>query len=504
MFADRDFQLLEARTADVRVDMPWRRDRPYMNPHAVFSKTNLQKSSKQREHITAIIGKNGTGKSHLLGAIVQTFITLQELKDGKKRSVKELPLDYLEYLCDGRRCTVKRDPFEKGQVEARVEGRRVMVLDLPLPRRVLALTISPFDKFPVPRRNRNPFAPPESSMYQYLGLRDSFGKASIQTLLYRSLNSLFEKNEDDALRNSNIGAVFEFLNLKPTVNVIYRLRSTERLREAVNRQLHLDEDKVLSSTQQRQVEDMERSGVSEFELRELLDLAYSRANRAKIEIRADFEYGGEIDDFFHKLQPLRRAGFLNLIGVEVTHKSGLPSDLRSASSGTLSMVSALIALASVIKNGSLILIDEPELSLHPEWQIKYVDLLVRTFSRYTGCHFVVATHSPMVISELPVHADVISLENDTLPPTHEMQGKSADFLLAEAFGLPTNNNLYIKNRIVDALRLVAEGKAKSDQFSEVLEDLQRLEGGLEEGDPSKTIIENLQQVADQAGTKIRK
>lgn len=92
MFADRDFQLLEARTADVPVDMPWRRDRPYMNPHAVFSTTNLQRSSEQREHITAIIGKNGTGKSHLLGAIVRTFITLQELKDGNKRRGNELPL----------------------------------------------------------------------------------------------------------------------------------------------------------------------------------------------------------------------------------------------------------------------------------------------------------------------------------------------------------------------------------------------------------------------------
>jgi len=71
MYAEKDFQLLEARTANVRVEMPWRRDRPYMNPHAVFSKPNLQGSSKQREHITAIIGKNGTGKSHLLGAIVK-------------------------------------------------------------------------------------------------------------------------------------------------------------------------------------------------------------------------------------------------------------------------------------------------------------------------------------------------------------------------------------------------------------------------------------------------
>jgi len=498
MYADGDFQLLEARTASVRVDMPWRRERPYMNPHAVFSK---KKSSHlaSHEHITTIIGKNGTGKSHLLGAIVRTFIALEEYQLQKRQHLKELPLEYLEYMCDGKHCIVEQDQLH--DISASVDGTRTSAFELPLPRRIVALTISPFDKFPVPRTLQHGVSPVEASIYQYLGLRDQFGKASIEALLYRSLSSLFEQSENEAMRRSNIGAVFDFLKLKPTVNVIYRLRDTKRLRDAVKNRLHLGKEDVLSPSQQRRVEEVERSGISEAELRSLLELAYKRADRGRIEIRADFEYGGISDDLFHKLQPIRRAGFLNLIGVEVTHQSGLASDLRSASSGTLSMVSALIALASAICNGSLVLIDEPELSLHPEWQIKYIDLLVKTFGRYRGCHFVVATHSPMVISELPAHAEVVSLDQGGLRPTHELQGQSADFLLAEAFGLPTNGNLYIKGRIVEALRLVANGKARSAQFREVLADLQKFERDLDDDDPSKTIIANLQDVADHAGRK---
>lgn len=155
----------------------------------------------------------------------------------------------------------------------------------------------------------------------------------------------------------------------------------------------------------------------------------------------------------------------------------------------------------MIGNGSLVLIDEPEISLHPEWQVKYIDLLVKTFGRYRGCHFVVATHSPMVISELPAHAQVVSLDQDGLPPTRDLQGQSADFLLAEAFGLPTNGNLYIKNRIVEALRLVANGKARSKEFTEILTDLQKFEMDLDDDDPSKVIIANLQEVSDRAGRK---
>lgn len=163
------------------------------------------------------------------------------------------------------------------------------------------------------------------------------------------------------------------------------------------------------------------------------------------------------------------------------------------------MVAALVALASVITNGSLILIDEPEISLHPEWQIKYIDLLVKTFAHYQGCHFVVATHSPLVISELPSHANVITLDEDKQLPTIELKGQSADYLLAMAFGLPTNGNLYIKDCIVEALRLVANGKSRSQDFKNSMALLQQFADDLPDEDPSKTVINNLQSVADHAG-----
>ena len=502
MYAEVDFQLLEARTAHVLVDMPWRRDRPLMNPHVLFRGRSNTPFHRQ-EHITAIIGKNGTGKSHLLGAIVRTFIALEEIQlKGRSRN-KNLPLEYVEYLCDGRRCIVEQR--HQREIIVQIDGVISSISSLPLPRRVVALTISPFDKFPVPRTLSHSVAPIESTMYQYLGLRDRFGKASIESLLYRSLNSLFDKSGNEALRRSNIGAVFNFLKLRPTISIIYELRDTSRLRDAVSRRLHLQDDEVLSPSQQRRVEDVERGGVSALKLRELLEIAYERADqRGRIETRADFEFGGYLDEFFQELQPIRRAGFLRLVGVEVTHHSGLASDLRSASSGTLSMVASLIALASVIGNGSLVLIDEPEISLHPEWQVKYIDLLARTFERYQGCQFIVATHSPLVISELPEHAQIVSLDNDGLQHSTSLQGRSADFLLAAAFGIPTAGNLYIRDRVVEALRLVANGKSRSGEFLAILRELQRYEKELDVDDPVKAIIANLQDVAKFAGSEVEK
>lgn len=499
MYAEIDFQLLEARTASVRVEMPWRKDRPYINPHAIFSR-KPHMTGEQHEHLTAVIGKNGTGKSHLLSAIVQTFLRLEELHQGKREEIKDdLPLELLVYRVDGYHCAVAKTG--RRSISIQVNGNEVTPRDLPLPKRIVALTISPFDKFPLPRTLDRSAVQVDaaSSMYQYLGLRDNFGKASIRTLLFRSLNSLFDATDSNSLRLSNIGAVFDFLGMRPVVNVIYRFRERSLL-QTIASGFESYADDGLSFTRKRLLENIARSHVSPSQLQWLAGLALEKATGNRIETHADLETGFQ-DPLFLDLQPLRRAGLLSMSGVEVELKDGCPTDLLQASSGQLSMVSALIALASVIKNGSLVLIDEPELSLHPEWQVKYIDLLLRTFARYHGCHFVVATHSPMVISELPEHAEVISLDQEELPSTKELKGQSADYLLAEVFGAPTSNNLHIRGRIVAALRMIANGDMNSKAFGEALDDLRKFATELESSDPAAELIKNVEEAVRDAGTE---
>ncbi|SDP52907.1 AAA domain-containing protein, putative AbiEii toxin, Type IV TA system [Sulfitobacter litoralis] len=500
MYADNDFQLLEARTADVRVEMPWRRkDRPYINPHAVFER-KPHVIGEQHEHLTAVIGKNGAGKSHLLSAIVQTFLRLEELHLGKRQKIRDdLPLELLVYRVDGNHCTVVKTG--RHSISIQVNGNEVSPRDLPLPKRIVALTISPFDKFPLPRILHRSVVQVDaaSSMYQYLGLRDNFGKASIRTLLFRSLSSLFDTTDNSSLRLSNIGAVFEFLGMRPMVNVIYRFRERSMLHDIASG-LDPYADGEMSYTKRRLLEDISRSGISSSTLQLLAKLVLREAKGNRIETHADLETGFQ-DPLFLDLQPLRRAGLLSMSGVEIELKDGGPTDLLQASSGQLSMVSALIALASVIENGSLVLIDEPELSLHPEWQVKYIDLLLRTFARYHGCHFVVATHSPMVISELPDHAEVISLDQEKLPSTKELQGQSADYLLAEVFGAPTSNNLHVRDRVVTALRMIANGDVNTKAFEEALADLRKFATELEPDDPAAELIKNVEEAARDAGTE---
>lgn len=502
MYAEKDFQLLEARTGDVPVQLPWRRKTSFMNPDVKFTDRPTQPPFDSTEHVTAVIGKNGTGKSHLLTSIVQTFIALEELQLGKRTTISNLPLDYLAYRIDGRVCAVERRP--RNNLTLIVDGEFVSIADLPLPRRVVALTISPFDKFPVPRSISHSIAPVQQSIYHYLGLRDRFNKASIETLLFRSLNNLFEESKDEPLRRTNISAVFEYLKLKPTLTVVYRLRVPSSVRNALVHGQSLTYPGIINSTsQRRRIEEVLASGVDEVQLLSLLNEAIGRAENRTIRMTADFRYGGLLDESFGRLQPLRRAGFLSMTGVEVVQLDGLVSDLKRASSGQLSMISALLSLASVITNASLVLIDEPELSLHPEWQVDYVGLLIRTFSRFKGCHFVIATHSPMVISELPPHANVIALDRTELPSVQELTGQSADYLLAEVFGAPTPNNLHVRERIVSALKMVANGDVNSIEFAEALGDLRKFVVELKPDDPAVELISNIELAAKDAGTEVK-
>ncbi|MFZ2968565.1 MAG: AAA family ATPase [Sulfuricurvum sp.] len=48
----------------------------------------------------------------------------------------------------------------------------------------------------------------------------------------------------------------------------------------------------------------------------------------------------------------------------------------------------------------VILIDEPELSLHPEWQNKVLKLY-ENFALKNNCQIIIATHSPHIIAQTP-------------------------------------------------------------------------------------------------------
>ncbi|MEA9569080.1 AAA family ATPase [Polynucleobacter sp. AP-Nickl1-40-C4] len=88
-------------------------------------------------------------------------------------------------------------------------------------------------------------------------------------------------------------------------------------------------------------------------------------------------------------------------------KDGTEVGLESLSTGECQVI---FRVAYILKNlgkldGGIILIDEPELSLHPLWQEKYRDFLAKVFQG-RDVQFIIATHSPYIFHGMNISKDV--------------------------------------------------------------------------------------------------
>lgn len=65
-----------------------------------------------------------------------------------------------------------------------------------------------------------------------------------------------------------------------------------------------------------------------------------------------------------------------------------------------------------LKENSFLIIDEPEASLHPEWEIKFAEILV-LLARELNIHIYLNSHSPMFIEAISLYAQYYDLLNET-------------------------------------------------------------------------------------------
>lgn len=68
----------------------------------------------------------------------------------------------------------------------------------------------------------------------------------------------------------------------------------------------------------------------------------------------------------------------------------------------------------LIKGGSatynsLLIIDEPEVNLHPKWQIFYAEIVCELVSM--GVDIIITTHSPYIIDALKHYSDKTGIDN---------------------------------------------------------------------------------------------
>jgi len=92
-----------------------------------------------------------------------------------------------------------------------------------------------------------------------------------------------------------------------------------------------------------------------------------------------------------------------------TRTKGLSLDSLSSGMKTFYLIKSLIDNGTIVRNGTLIL-DEPEVHLHPDWQVTLAEVIV-LLQREMGLHILINTHSPYFLRAIEVFSGKYDTED---------------------------------------------------------------------------------------------
>ena len=134
-------------------------------------------------------------------------------------------------------------------------------------------------------------------------------------------------------------------------------------------------------------------------------------------------------------------------------------------------------------NNSVILIDEPEISLHPKWQQKIVRV-------YEGIgennQIIIATHSPHIVSSVKSESLKLLVKSDNgieVLQSEEINGSygyPVERVLTELMGVETPRDSEVQNMIKTLQGLVRDNKYETEEFKVLYSEVKGLLGSLDE------------------------
>lgn len=121
-----------------------------------------------------------------------------------------------------------------------------------------------------------------------------------------------------------------------------------------------------------------------------------------------------------------------------------------------------------LESSAIVMIDEIELHLHPEWQMGVVDHLKKTFPRV---QFFLTTHSPHIVTNLR-NSDCDTLvaldRGEAVPTTQNQYGQTVDFILNDVFQLKSLRNGDVQKKIDEIWNLLKKGDCTSVKYRKLL------------------------------------
>jgi len=167
-----------------------------------------------------------------------------------------------------------------------------------------------------------------------------------------------------------------------------------------------------------------------------------------------------------------------------TNSSGDEFDINELSSGEKQLFLRTLAIKMLNPENSIILIDEPELSLHPKWQQRIVDVY-RKIGKNN--QIIIATHSPHILGSVRKE-NIMLLDKDdegkivvrTGDELYDSYGQPTDRVLKDIMGLQTTRNPKVFKLLEEAGELVDKNEYESEEFKTKYKKLREILGNRDE------------------------
>ena len=441
-----------------------------------------------------IIGENGTGKSKLLHMISEVFIELSEIKEERKFNSK---IKYtLEYIIDNKKMYIDK---MSGTIKPYIDDELIEFSEILLPNQVICSSFLLNDKFRFKGEEENKYP-----IYEYQGIKASISLGNSKTLVRRTTNNII-KSSSNVNFIDKFKKLMDFINLGYEIDLVYEIRSKKKFFDG-----YMDESMFINELDQalyrrshtpfwkNKYEDLKKDNKITNLVRALNSYKFERTkfnNKNCIKYNIDLDNMISNENIICDLEIIQQLMSLDILSSPsiIVNKLGQKYSLVDGSSGEGNLIFTLVNILAKIKENSLVLIDEPEISLHPNWQIKYIHLLKELLKDYYNCHIIIATHSHFMVSDIDKKSSsltilkneggkIVSYTNDC-----DTYGWSAENILYNVFGVPTNRNYYLANEIDDILNDLSTGKNSSETRAK-LNKIIHIKHSLLDSDPLKSII----------------
>jgi len=477
------------------------------NEHPVqvdFIADQESKASKST-HFTLLMGPNGTCKSRILSCCINLLKGIEERERSGTSRKEQRPLRSDEtdrdLRCDS--ATLVRDGVSSAVGHGKLNDH-----DTVLPSRVLAVANLVHDRFTFAdwETSDNPF-------YYYLGVRQASNLTTTGAMGRRVCDAVLKLLGDEDKYSylskwtrtlfpcSELGLVFPDLSQKAFDQFLEQPEAWIRRRTGSPRPEEFYV-RVLNEIQAH-IPDIVR-------LRALIEEnGQSSDDSGSLGMRRGRTFTLCLDRLSHEVRfhlgrlnhALRLASSVHLLGrpsLVINSRKWL--DFMQLSSGEQNLIATGARLFAFAVPGSLIVIDEPEVSLNIAWQQRYIDLISQALVHAKGSHVIIASHSPYLVSDLRAeNSTVVVIERSTeglkfRSHPGEFWGWGSEAILYEILGLPSASNYHFSRELAGVLKLVSEKSTDAERFAKFLRKCDQLDFGAQ-AQPLRVVIKEIRNYA---------